>query len=288
MPTHKTETKAEKTTPVENKGPSMQETNAKVEPEVKPEVEPEVKPEVEPEAKPEVVAETKPAEATVQEPAPTQESAPQKQGKGCSLPGCGCKSCACLSCLGIILIIVLFGAILFFRPPFIWNAIKSFLNDGYNPPTYDSQDSSAVVDNITKKVEAKGTVEITEKELQALLRSELGSSDVRIDVEPSYLRIASDIDDNEEHPLWLIIELAKTNDNKLKITKIGFERIDAPDFLGDAITDSAFQALDLSSTSEENDEAEQLVSTLIDAKDQGISLESVRFDKDKITIVATK
>ena len=72
------------------------------------------------------------------------------------------------------------------------------------------------------------------------------------------------------------------------ITKIGFERIDAPDFLGDAITDSAFQALDLSSTSEENDEAEQLVSTLIDAKDQGISLESVRFDKDKITIVATK
>lgn len=215
---------------------------------------------------------------------PKQEKA---KGSGCSLPGCSCKSCACLSCLSIIALIVLFGVILFFRPPFIWNSIKSFLNKGYNPPVYESQDSVNLTNNIDKTLKTKKTVQITEAQMQALVRKELDSNDVRVDIEPSYFRIASDIDNNEEHPLWLIVEVAQTNDNKLKITRIGFERIGAPSFIKNAVSDSAFQALELNPGGG-NQDAENLFAILIDAQDNGITISSVRFDKDKITIEASK
>jgi len=209
------------------------------------------------------------------------------KGRGCMLPSCSCKSCSCFGCLGIIFVVVVIGAILYFRPPFIWNTIKSFLNDGYEPTAYQNVAASDVIKDISTELEQDSEVEITELQLQALVQREFDSDQVRVDVEPSFFRVVLDIEDDNDRPLWLIFEIGQQSDDNLKVTKIGFERIDAPDFLQDRVSDSAFGALEVTGAEGEND-AIRLVSTLIDAEDQGITVESLRFDKDKITIEGTK
>lgn len=209
-----------------------------------------------------------------------------KKGSGCSLipkPKCSCQSCSCFGCLIIILFLVLMASILYFRPPFVWNIIKSYMNAGYKPQTYSTVSTDAVTKRIETDLSQGKDATLTEQEMQSLLSKSLNINDVKVDVEPNYMRIVTDADNNNDHPLWLILEVAQQSDGNLKITKIGFNRIGAPSFLRNAISDSAFEALKLSG-SDGNNSSNKMMTTAIDAGDNGISIESVRFDKDKVTI----
>lgn len=228
-----------------------------------------------------------------------QEKQKEKKGSGCSipflkLPGCGCKSCACSGCLGIILIMILFFLVIYFRPPFVWNSIKSYLNDDYSPTIYSEQSSSEVMEEInaafkngTTGSEGNVEVEVTEEELQSLVRDQLGSDDFLVDVEPNYFRIVSDIDNNDERPLWLIFEFALKSDGDIELSKFGFEKIDAPDFLEKKIFEGTDEAAEIVPGNNDGG-AQDFIEILIDASDNGITLDSVCFDKDRITITGSK
>lgn len=196
--------------------------------------------------------------------------------------GCGCRSCGCYGCLFIILIIVAIASLLYFKPAFVWNAIKDSLNKNYNPPVYTSSQPASVRENILESLTENNSVEVSESQLQSLIREELDSDEFRIDVEPNYLRVVQDVDGNEEHPLWLILEFGQGSDNDLKVTRFGFERVGIPSILRDPVSDTVLSAIETADIEGSND-ATILIDLLLDPEDE-LDLKSVRFDKDKVTI----
>ncbi len=227
--------------------------------------------------------EAKPIEKVIIE----RERKPRRKLRLLPRVGCGCRSCSCFGCLTIILLLVLVGTILYFRPTFLWNPIKEYMNDGYAPQKYENVTAGSVRDQVDIKLDKQTSIEITESQLQALVRDKLNSKYTRVDVEPSYLRIVQDTEEDEQHPLWLIFEIGQTSDNKLQLTKVGFERLSAPAFLRNLASDSVFKAIDTAGVAGDND-AVKLITLLMEADDEGIKVKSVRFDKDKVTIQAEK
>ncbi len=197
------------------------------------------------------------------------------------LPGCSCRSCSCFGCLAIIFLIVFFGLVLYFRPPFVWNVIKDTLNAGYNPPVVEQRSQIETRERIQSLVETNPVVEVTEAELQSLLNDKIKSTNYRIDIEPNYLRLARDIDSNPKQPLWIILEFGQGSSDNVKVTKLGFERVNVPGFMRDAVSDSIVNALRLSGDKTQDDTI-TIINFALDLDADSVA--KVRFDKDKITI----
>lgn len=220
-----------------------------------------------------------------------QNIAPQKDTKKGSgggfkipTPGCGCKSISCYGCLLFLLLIVIIAACIYFRPSFVWNPLKSYLNNDYAPESQESMSASNVRDQVKASLEEDEiNFDITEQEMQALIEDKLESDEYYIDIEPNYIRLVRDIDSSTDKPLWLIFEVGQGSNDELEFTKLGFEKTGAPGFLRDVLSKSLFSVLDLSDTEGEND-AVRFVSFFLSKTQDKITVSNVRFDKDKITI----
>jgi hypothetical protein len=195
---------------------------------------------------------------------------------------CRCQNWACFGCLSIILVLVLLVLAIYFRPPFLLNPIKKYVNQGYQPQTYTTESvvdiNSRVADELTKNGEAV----VTEQELQTLMKDKIGSEDISVDIEPSSLRVVKNIDNDSTVPLYVLIEISHTSDDKLKITKLGFQRYGAPKFIRDALTDSTFSLLDASTTAGDNEGA-QFINSFVN-QDNEDDIAGIRFEKDQVVI----
>lgn len=194
--------------------------------------------------------------------------------------GCSCRSCGCYGCLLLIMLIVLIGSLIYFRPEFVWNGVKDFLNEDYHPNTTTSVaiDSNEVIQILMEE----GRVELTEPELQALVRARANSQAYYVDVEPSYLRVVRDLDRDADKPLWLLLELGQGSDSSLSMTKVGFQRISLPSFLRESISDMLFSTLNVTGVEGQTD-GHKFIRLILNA-DNTVSIGNVRFDKDKVTI----
>lgn len=205
----------------------------------------------------------------------------EKEKKGGGGIGCSCKSCSCYGCLLFIILLVLLGAFIYFRPGFVWNGVKDFLNQGYQPNTEASVDYISDA-QVIQQLQEEGSVEISEQELQTLVWNKTNSQGYYVDVEPNYVRIVRDLDKNTQNPLWFMIEFGQGSDSRLNLTKIGFQRFGMPSFLRDSISNMLFSALDVSGTEGESDR-DKFIRLILDA-DENVVIDNVRFDKDKVTI----
>ncbi len=196
--------------------------------------------------------------------------------------GCSCRSCSCIGCLGFVLLLILLGLMIYFRPPFLWNATKKFLNAGYSPNNYEKLSTESVIESIKNDLSDDGLAQISEAELQNLAEDNLNIDDLFIDVEPNYFRIVSNLEDND-NPLWFIFEIGQGSDNSVKVTKIGFERVGVPGFLQDTLSKGVFSAIDFT-TNTGDDDSIKLIKLLLDAEDENININSVRFDKDIVVV----
>lgn len=224
----------------------------------------------------------KPKTEKVKEKVIIREKKVSSGGGGISLPGCGCRSCSCFGCLFFIIIIVAIFSILYFRPSIFWNPIKTFLNAGEAPPVAAEIPPEVIRDQAKTEIESSQQTEISEKELQSLVRDKLDSDVIRVDIEPNFLMIYTNID-TEEKPLWVVLEMGQNTDNKLEITKVGFGRFGIPEFFRDFLTDNAFVALSLAGASGDDD-AVKLLNEVLETEEKEYTIEKVRFDKDKVTI----
>lgn len=219
-------------------------------------------------------------EAEELEKPPRKSPKRKRRRKRINLINCNCQSCSCFGCLLLLIVVILFFFVVYFRPPFVLNPVKRYLNKGYEPPKYETQSVREINDKIEFELNEKGEASVSEKELQSLLNDQLASTEYAIDVEPSSFRIVRNISD-EINPLYIIVEVSHQSDGNLQITKIGTERIGAPAVLRDMLTNAAFDILDITATQGDS-EAVLFVNSLIDQENED-SIGTIRFDKDRVT-----
>ncbi len=195
--------------------------------------------------------------------------------------GCSCRSCSCFGCFSLILILLLIIATIYFRPPLVLNLAKKFLNNGYNPPSVETVSNVSAVDMIKQDLE-DNQASISESQLTALAKDTLNTNNLYVDIEPNYLRLVTNLSD-EDNPLWFIIELGQGTDSNLNITKVGFNRVSVPGVLRNVVSNGVFSAINLSDI-KGKDEAFLFTKFLMDAEDNEIQFDKVRFDKDKLVI----
>ncbi|MBD3281049.1 hypothetical protein GF389_06070 [Candidatus Dojkabacteria bacterium] len=224
-----------------------------------------------------------PIQGAMQEVKEEKSRKPRRKGaRGLRFIKCNCQTCSCFGCLSVMLLIAVIALVAYFRPPFVLNPIKKYLNQGYQPQPYQTSSVVDINNQIAEELSDEGKATISEQQLQTLMNEQVGTEEVFVDVEPSSIRAVVDIEGESSVPLYLIIEFSHTSDDKLKITKLGFERVSAPKFVRDGLTESVFGLLEASATQGENEGA-QFINSFVN-QDNEDDIANVRFEKDQVVI----
>ncbi|MBN1331518.1 hypothetical protein JW978_01365 [Candidatus Dojkabacteria bacterium] len=218
----------------------------------------------------------------LEEEQPIQKVVEKQKPRGKSWIKCNCQTCSCFGCLMIILFIIFIGLSIYFRPPFLLNPLKKYVNQGYAPQGYENVSVVDINEAIALSLTKTGEAAITEGQLESLMSEQLKTDNVFVDIEPSTIRVVTDMDENSTVPLYLFIEISHTSDDKMLITKLGFQRYGAPKFIRNLLTDSAFAMLD-TTMADGDDEGTQFINSFINQDNEG-DIAGVRFEKDQIVI----
>lgn len=197
------------------------------------------------------------------------------------------KRITCFGCFTIFVGILVLLATIIFRPPLTWEPLKSFLNNNYNPPQSEElsiDDIEAFIDQNFED-ETQNAIVLNEKQVTAIVKSKF-SSEVSVDLEPGLMKLVVDADSKKENPLWLVVELKKTDDDKLEIQKIGFERFGLPSIINQRLGDAAFKAMNIA----EGNIKDQSVNSALSFLSEGsefipTEIESITFEKDQLVVV---
>lgn len=147
-------------------------------------------------------------------------------------------------CFFIVLGIILFVLFIVFRPVFLWNPFKDFLNEGLQPypMEIDMQgfyEAASITASTTRRLE------ITEEELAALFKQHLtDETDLRTQISPDRVRVMVNVEESD-HPLWLVADISKNEADTFSLTNAGFVRFGFPGGINSVIGDRIFSVLDL-------------------------------------------
>ena len=154
--------------------------------------------------------------------------------KTLNLAQSGCMTAAFIIMLLFLVLIIT----VLYKPAFLWNPIKTFLNNDITVATVEN----IPVDEVYAKINTIGTsnksVPLSNSELTSLIRDfSLLDENLRAVSDDNGMTFYMNID-TKERPLWFRISTEKSS-NKLAIKKIGFGRIDTPNefagFLNDTV-----------------------------------------------------
>jgi|GEM_PF-3013503 len=198
------------------------------------------------------------------------------------------KNLACTGCVLIIIFIVCLFITIVFRPPVTWNLLKQFLNGEYTPPSVEQYTPEQAMDYINSSVGNFGNnvLSLNESQVSALVRQKIGGGDdLRVDFEPDTFRLIGNLDYDTDTPLWLIIELSENSENKLEVKKLGFGRLDLPQFLKDFVGDLLLKGVNLAQGKFSDQSTGDLLSFLIKTDlSVDVHIDDVQFKKDGLVI----
>lgn len=191
----------------------------------------------------------------------------------------GCKTTSCLGCL---IIIILLGLIVFFKPPFILNPFKSYLNGAYGNevPAYEKRDVK-LNDLFGSDSSKQATFELTETDLINLLACDKCSMKIdRIEIESQKITFLKNLS-NSGYPLWFAIEI-KIADDAFKVEKIGLGKLDLPELVTNSIAQKSF---DVINETDNNTFFNQIVNKLLGPElGQLIKPKNINLSQDKMII----
>ena len=196
-----------------------------------------------------------------------------------------------LTCIVISMILLLIAAavaIVIFKPAFITEPLKVFLNADYKPADVSEGTSSESVknyiDEVTNATDGEVTFQITEDQLTTLVREKFDENvDVRTGMEENKLQLFIDIAQQGE-PLWLIIELSDNGDN-LTFSRIGFGRINTPPALRDFVKEQAFGLVGNVLKDFNFDNSESFAGNFVSGElREGVSIKEVKFAPDLMLV----
>lgn len=158
---------------------------------------------------------------------------PRGRGIGCRPLGCGCLFVLLIICFGSIFLIVS-------KPKNIWSSAVDILNDGLTVREYKEVDPKLVQNKVNSQITSVESINISidEDELTSLAREKIPSlQNLVLDMTQNKVTFTWDLDKTiEDKPLKGILEFDVINANEIKLTKIGTNRLHAPDFLKDFIS----------------------------------------------------
>lgn len=144
----------------------------------------------------------------------------------------------CLT-LAFIIILVVLGLVIvvLYKPEFLWNPIKTYLNADMVVTEVETVSLDNLYEKINTEVSANGQVVINNSELTTMIRDfTLLNKKLRVRSLQDGMLFFINID-NEERPLWFRVETLKQN-NKMVVDKVGFGRFDTPNDLAGFLNDT--------------------------------------------------
>ncbi|KXK25795.1 MAG: hypothetical protein TR69_WS6001001401 [candidate division WS6 bacterium OLB20] len=148
-------------------------------------------------------------------------------------------------CFLIVALIVLAVLFLIFRPVFLWNPLKAYLNEDI-AVNQDYLALEQVYDEINFEAEQIGMTELDEEELTAIFKQQVPKeTDVHVEVEKDLLRVMMNVEQTD-HPLWFVIDIAQNPETGgVSIANVGFVRHGMPGGINSFVGDRIFSLLDL-------------------------------------------
>ncbi|MBN1915798.1 hypothetical protein JW796_02265 [Candidatus Dojkabacteria bacterium] len=206
--------------------------------------------------------------------------------------GLGCfgliKRITCFILLIFLLLVTAVVALIIFKPPFLTEPLKMYLNGNYKPDkTSEGITSISVesyIDEVTSPTNGEVTFQLTEDQLTTLVRARLADgADVRVGLEEEKIQIFVDVAEQGE-PLWVIVELTDTED-KLVFSRIGFGKINTPESLREFVKERAFGLMGTVIKDLELGTSEQLISSLAGGEiSSSVVIKDVKFAKDLVLV----
>lgn len=141
----------------------------------------------------------------------------------------GMKNILSAGCLLVIILLLLTLYTVIFKPPFLWEPAKNFLNADLVIPEKSTSSSSEIRERIESDLLSLDEITVDESELAVLLADKVGvANDLRTAITPEGIIVYVNID-SPDAPLWLKLNLAESEEGSIKMQEIGFERVGMPE-----------------------------------------------------------
>jgi hypothetical protein len=186
--------------------------------------------------------------------------------------------------LVVIILTILFTIL--YKPAFLWNPLKTFVNNEIVTINTDNVNVDSIYAMINEKAKKESSVTLTESQFSKIAFTQLAMSEINFirlkkDAMFFYLNI-----DTQERPLWGIVSIGVAKNEKMKINTFGFGRFDSPQFVSGLLNDtlgSMFSFVENLVTAKNNTFA---FNELMDQSkiDKSLSLKEVKIEDGKIVL----
>jgi len=186
----------------------------------------------------------------------------------------------------VLVQILIVGAILtlIFKPPRLWNPIKSYLNDDVQ-----AQQTDVNLEDIYTKINDSQNIEIISldsDEVSLLLEKSYSQFDtIKVILEQDSLQLFFNIDKSQEYPLWIKTEIAEMDNHGLRLQSIGFVKYNIPESFVSKITSNEYMIgiLDILNKESVEDMVEQVIDDELLSED--ITITSATISQGKLILV---
>jgi hypothetical protein len=190
-----------------------------------------------------------------------------------------------------ILILFIFGilAVIFvalYKPPFLWNPLKTFLNNEIQVINTNNENVDAIYALINEKGKKDTFVTLTDSQFSKIVFNKLAMAEenfIRFSKDKMYLYLNTD---TKERPLWNVVSINIKTGEKMKIQSFGFGRFNTPQFVSGLLNDTlgtVFTFVENLVTSNTNIFAfNELMNK--EKLDKSLTLNDVKVDEGKITL----
>ena len=189
----------------------------------------------------------------------------------------------------LILFIVAVLAVIFialYKPPFLWNPVKTFLNNEIQVVDTSKENADTIYAMMNEKAKKDTFVTLTEGQFSKIAFAKLGMANddfIRFSKDKIYFFLNTD---TKERPLWNVVSINVKTGEKMKIQSFGFGRFDTPQFVSGLLNDTlgtVFTFVENLVTANTNTFA---FNELMDASklDRALTLNDVKVDEGKITL----
>jgi len=186
----------------------------------------------------------------------------------------------------LLLFVIIFVFIFAYKPLFLWNPLKTFMNNEIPTVNSSTENIGDIYKKINETAKNNNPVVLTESEFSKVVVDKLKLS------EKSFIRLTSNQYifylniDTAERPLWLVIPTEVSLQNKIRIKSIGFGRFETPEFVANILNDtvgSVFLFLENMVTS---DNYIHTINEFFDQEkiDKTLTLTNVNIGSQKITL----
>lgn len=188
-----------------------------------------------------------------------------------------------------ILFIVGIIAVLFialYKPPFLWNPLKTFLNNEIQVIDTNKENVDVIYAMINDKAKKDTFVTLTESQFSKIAFNKLAMAEedfIKFSKDKMYLYLNTD---TKERPLWNVVSINVKTGEKMKIQSFGFGRFDTPQFVSGLLNDTlgtVFTFVENLVTANTNTFA---FNELMDTSklDKSLTLNDVKVEEGKITL----